>query len=188
MTLRSNLLGVGLVVAVIGGGCAPVKMARETAKVTRESVDEYDQATAAVQEAEQKFYDDLADAIHEARKLELRTGLTNSRLLAAKRYTDYLAAKPVERTTKTELFDFLLKATNEEQDLLDRLREQAEAARTSVLDRVETFEKRSKEIDAVKKQLDELSTDRSPLDTGKFLADFFEGIKRAISGDQKAPK
>jgi DNA replication initiation complex subunit (GINS family) len=178
------VFSVALAVAVLGGGCGPVMVARETARVTRQSVDEYDRATAAVQDAEEKFYEELADAIQEARQGQLRTELTNSRVLEARSFADYLAGNPVERATRTEVFNFLLKATNDEQALFRRLREQADSARASVLDAVEGFEKRNKEIDAVKKRLDELSQGRDPMETVKFLNEFFDGIK-AAAGDKK---
>jgi peptidoglycan hydrolase CwlO-like protein len=182
MDHKAKIHAVILIMAVIvGSGCGPVTTARDTAKATRRAVDEYDQATAAVRTSEQKFYQDLADAIQEARQVELRTGLTNNRLLQTQRFTDYLAAKPLERATKTELYDFLLKATNDEQELFKRLRDQVETARASVLERVEAFEKRNKEIDAVRKQLDELSEGRNPIDTAKFLGGFFDGIKGVVT-------
>src|SRR5438552_1984357 len=131
MKRRTMSLSVAVFVAIIGGACGPVMVARETARVTRQSVDEYDRATAGVQEAEEKFYEELADAVQEARQGQLRTERTNSRLLEARRFADYLAGNPVERSTRTELFNFLLKATNDEQALVRRLREQADSARAS---------------------------------------------------------
>ncbi len=181
---RTTAFGVALAVAVMASACGPVKVARETARVTRQSVDEYDRATAAVQEAEEKFYEKLADAIQKARQGQLRTERTNSRLLEARRFADYLAGNPIERTTRTEVFNFLLKTTNDEQALFTRLREQSDSARASVLDVVEGFEKRNKEIDAVKKRLDELSQGRDPMETAKFLSEFFDAVKTAI-GDKK---
>lgn len=184
MKRRTTAFSAVLAVAVMGGACGPVMVARETARVTRQSVDEYDRTTAAVQETEEKFYERLADSIQKAREGLLGEERANARLLEARRFADFLAGNPVERTTRTEVFNFLLKTTNEEQALFARLRDQAHSARASVLDTVEGFEKRNKEIDAVKKQLDELSQGRDPVETAKFLNEFFGGIKTAV-GNKK---
>ena len=158
------MLGLALMAA-----CAPVRSARETAQVVRQTVDEYDATFAATQEAEKRFYEEMAAAIQEARGLELTTTLNSERLLRAKQATDYFAARPDERVTKTQLFEVLLKATNDEQTLQKRLQEQAETARSGLLNQVEAFMKKSKEIDVVRKGLDELSKEPSALDTAETL-------------------
>lgn len=158
------MLGATVLVA-----CAPVRTARETAQVVRQTVDEYDATFAATQEAEKKFYGEMATAIQEARVIELMTTLNSERLLQAKEAVDYFAARPDERVTKTQLFELLLKATNAEQALHARLREQAETARSGLLNQMEAFAKRNKEIDAVRKGLDELSKEPSALESAEAL-------------------
>lgn len=167
------VLGLAFVAA-----CAPVRSARETAQVVRQTVDEYDATFAASQDAEKRFYGEMATAIQEARGLELTTTLNGERLLQAKEAVDYFAARPDERVTKTQLFELLLKATNSEQTSQKRLQEQAETARSGLLGQVEAFTKRSKEIDVVRKGLDELSKEPSALESAETLF----GVARGAEG------